>query len=128
MSGVIPRHNQLTPEILIRAYSAGIFPMSESRHDPNVFWVAPKKRGILPLDDFHISHSLKKIVRKGKFSVSFDTDFHKVVITCADTPRNTEGTWINNQIIEAFMELHQLGLAHSVECRLDGNLVGSRSC
>lgn len=124
MRGTSLGHHPLTPEILIRAYSIGVFPMSESRNDPNVFWVDPKMRGILPLDDFHISHSLKKTVRKGKFSVSFDTDFHKVVITCADTPRTTEGTWINNQIIEAFMELHQLGLAHSVECRLDGNLVG----
>ena len=124
MRGTSLGHHPLTPEILIRAYSIGVFPMSESRNDPNVFWVDPKMRGILPLDDFHISHSLKKTVRKGKFSVSFNTDFKKVIIACADTPRSSKGTWINDKIIEAFIELHQLGLAHSVECRLDGNLVG----
>lgn len=124
MKGASPRHNPLTPETLIRAYSLGIFPMSESRNDPTTFWVDPKMRGILPLNDFHISHSLRKTVRKGKFSVSFDTDFHTVIVACADTPRSDKGTWINDQIINAFMELHQLGLAHSVECRLDGNLVG----
>ena len=124
MSRVSPGPNLLTPEILVRAYSAGIFPMSESRNDPTIFWVDPKMRGILPLDDFHISHSLKKTVRRGKFVVSFDTDFRAVILTCADTPRPDQGTWINDQIINAYTELHQLGLAHSVECRLDGNLVG----
>ena len=86
MRGTSLGHHPLTPEILIRAYSIGVFPMSESRNDPNVFWVDPKMRGILPLDNFHISHSLKKTVRKGKFSVSFNTDFKKVIIACADTP------------------------------------------
>ena len=124
MRGASPRHHPLTPEILIRAYSMGIFPMSESRNDPSTFWVDPKMRCILPLEDFHISHSLKKTVRKGKFNVSFDTDFHTVIVACAETPRSDKGTWINDQIINAFTELHQLGLAHSVECRLDGNLVG----
>ncbi len=124
MIGVSPKHHALTPEILVRAYSMGIFPMSESRNDPSTFWVDPKMRGILPLEDFHISHSLKKTVRKGKFNVSFDTDFHTVIVACAETPRSDKGTWINDQIINAFTELHQLGLAHSVECRLDGNLVG----
>ena len=124
MRGVSRRHHPLTPEILIRAYSMGIFPMSESRNDPSTFWVDPKMRGILPLENFHISHSLKKTVRKGKFNVSFDTDFHTVIVACAETPRSDKGTWINDQIINAFTELHQLGLAHSVECRLDGNLVG----
>ena len=124
MSGVSPRPHLLTPEILVRAYSTGIFPMSESRNDPSTFWVAPKKRGILPLNDFHISHSLKKTVRRGKFDVSFDTDFRSVILACANTQRPDQGTWINDQIINAYTELHKLGLAHSVECRLDGNLVG----
>ena len=124
MSGVSPRPYLLTPEILVRAYSAGIFPMSESRNDPSIFWVQPQMRGILPLDDFHISHSLKKTVRRDKFDVSFDTDFRSVILACADTARPERGTWINDQIINAYTELHQLGLAHSVECRLGGNLVG----
>lgn len=121
--GVSPKH-LLTPDILIRAYSMGIFPMSESRNDPSTYWVKPKIRCILPLDDFHISNSLKKTVRRGKFNVSFDTDFHTVIVACAETPRSNKGTWINDQIINAFTGLHQLGLAHSVECRLDGDLVG----
>jgi leucyl/phenylalanyl-tRNA--protein transferase len=124
MSGVRPRPYLLTPEILVRAYSVGIFPMSESRNDPSIFWVDPKMRCILPLNDFHISHSLKKTVRRRKFDVSFDTDFHTVILACADKPRPDQGTWINDQIINAYTELHQLGLAHSVECRLDGDLVG----
>jgi leucyl/phenylalanyl-tRNA--protein transferase len=124
MSGISSRPHLLTPEILVRAYSAGIFPMSESRNDPSIFWVEPKMRSILPLDDFHISQSLKKTVRRGKFDVSFDTDFRTVILACADTLRPDQGTWINDQIINAYTELHQLGLAHSVECRLDGNLVG----
>jgi leucyl/phenylalanyl-tRNA--protein transferase len=124
MSGISSRPHLLTPEILVRAYSAGVFPMSESRNDPSIFWVEPKMRSILPLDDFHISQSLKKTVRRGKFDVSFDTDFRTVILACADTLRPDQGTWINDQIINAYTELHQLGLAHSVECRLDGNLVG----
>tara|TARA_Y100001934_G_C12282273_1_gene740529 strand:+ start:771 stop:1439 length:669 start_codon:yes stop_codon:yes gene_type:complete len=124
MSGVSSKNQLLTPELLIRAYSVGIFPMSHSRNDPSIFWVDPKMRGILPLNSFHISHSLKKTVRKGKFKVSFNTDFHEVIVACAETPRADTGTWINDQIINAFTELHQLGLAHSVECRLNGMLVG----
>jgi len=124
MKGVSSESQPLTPELLIRAYSLGIFPMSQSREDPSIFWVDPKKRGILPLHNFHISRSLKKTVRKDKFKVSFNTDFHKVIIACAETPRSDKGTWINNQIIDAFLKLHELGLAHSVESRLDGNLVG----
>lgn len=124
MKGVSAKYQPLTPELLIRAYSLGIFPMSQSRNDPSIFWVDPKMRGILPLNNFHISHSLKKTVRKDKFDVSFNTDFHKVIVTCAEIPRSDKGTWINDQIINAFMDLHDLGLAHSVECRLNDNLVG----
>lgn len=124
MSGVAPGPHLLTPEILVRAYAAGIFPMSESRNDPSIFWVDPQLRGILPLDDFHISRSLKKTIRRQHFDVSFDTDFRATILACAETPRPDQGTWINDQIINAYSELHQLGLAHSVECRLDGTLVG----
>ena len=124
MKGVSSRYQSLTPELLIRAYSLGIFPMSQSRNDPNIFWVDPKMRGILPLNNFHISQSLKKTVRRDKFNVSFNTDFHKVIVACAEIPRSDKGTWINDQIINAFTRLNELGLAHSVECRLDDNLVG----
>jgi len=114
----------LSPELLVRAYASGIFPMSESRHDPSIFWVDPPERGILPLADFHITRSLKKTVRQRRFSVSFDSDFAAVINACAETPRPDQGTWINDQIIDAYSELHRLGLAHSVECRLAGKLVG----
>ncbi len=98
--------------------------MSESRHDPSIFWVDPPERGILPLAGFHVTRSLKKIVRRRRFSVDFDSDFAAVINACAETPRPDQGTWINDQIIEAYTELHRLDLAHSVECRLDGKLVG----
>ncbi len=124
MSGLAPGPHRLTPEILVRAYSAGIFPMSESRHDPSIFWVDPQMRGVLPLDNFHVSRSLGKTVRKQRFEVCFNRDFRAVIEACAETPRPDQGTWINDQIIEAYTELHGLGLAHSVECRLGEKLVG----
>jgi len=124
MSRSTPGPHILTPEILIRAYAAGIFPMSESRNDPGIFWVDPDVRGILPLDNFHVPRSLKKIVRQGYFEVSVDTDFAAVINACAETPREDQGTWINDQIIDAYTALHHLRLAHSVECRLNGKLVG----
>lgn len=124
MSGLTPGPHTLTPEILVRAYAAGIFPMSEGRNDPSIFWVDPQLRGILPLDTFHVSHSLKKTVRKKVFDVTIDKDFRAVILACAETPRPDQGTWINDQIINAYTELHQLGLAHSVECWQSGKLVG----
>jgi leucyl/phenylalanyl-tRNA--protein transferase len=124
MSPLTPEAHVLTPQLLVRAYAAGVFPMSESRHDPSVFWVDPEVRGILPLEDFHVTRSLKKTVRKRRFSVGFDIDFAAVIEACAETPRPDQGTWINDAIIDAYTELHHLGVAHSVECRLDGELVG----
>ena len=124
MSRATPGPHQLTPEILIRAYAAGIFPMSESRDDPSIFWVDPELRGVLPLDTFHVPRSLKKVIRHGLFDVSVDTDFSRVINACAETPREDQGTWINDQIIDAYTALHHLGLAHSIECRQDGVLVG----
>lgn len=124
MNHTPPGPHQLTPEILIRAYAAGIFPMSESRNDPGIFWVDPEMRGILPLDNFHVPRSLKKVIRQGHFEVTVDTDFAAVIQACAETPREDNGTWINDQIIDAFTALHRLGLAHSVECRIEGDLVG----
>jgi len=98
--------------------------MSESRTDPSIFWVDPEMRGILPLDSFHVPRSLKKVVRKGRFDVSTNSDFAAVIHACAETPREDQGTWINDQIIDAYTALHDLGIAHSVECRVEGKLVG----
>jgi len=125
MTHPIPGPYTLTPEILVRAYCAGIFPMSEGRHDPTIFWVDPKERGILPLDGFHVGKSLRKSVRRKPFRVTLDSDFKAVIEACAATPRGGQDTWINDRIIDAYCELHTLGLAHSIECRnADGRLVG----
>jgi len=117
-------HHQLTPELLLRAYAAGIFPMAESRDDPVVFWVDPKLRGIIPLDDFHVPRSLRKVVRRHEFEMRCDTAFDLVVENCAKTGKGRKETWINAEIQQAYGDLHKRGFAHSVECWQDGTLVG----
>jgi len=114
---------ELSPELLLRAYAAGIFPMSESREDADIFWVDPETRGILPLDDFHIPKSLKKIVRKNVFDVHCNKAFDEVLRLCATVPGRPE-TWINPSIQRAATELHKMGFAHSVECWQHDQLVG----
>jgi len=114
------KDNALTPEILLRGYAAGIFPMAEGRDAPEVFWVDPKRRGILPLDGFHISRSLARRMRKGGFQVTFDTDFEAVVAACAAR----DETWINATIFALYRALHRAGRAHSVEVWIDGRLAG----
>jgi len=97
--------------------------MSEARDDPTIFWVDPEMRGVLALDGLHISKSLRKVLRKGQFDVTADTAFAKVIEACA-RPRPGQdgnlGTWINDEIIRAYIEMHHLGLAHSIECWQDG--------
>lgn len=128
MARPIPGPHKLSPEILVRAYAMGVFPMSEARDDPTIFWVDPEIRGILPLDGLHISKSLRKVLRRGDFRVTCDTCFGRVIEECA-RPRpgskpGREGTWINDEIIRANCEMAQLGLAHSVEVWLGDALVG----
>jgi leucyl/phenylalanyl-tRNA--protein transferase len=110
----------LDPDLLLRAYSIGVFPMSDSREATDVFWVEPKRRAILPLDGFRLSRSLRKTVRADLFRVSRDEAFAEVIRRCSDR----EETWINPQIEEGFNHLHALGHAHSVECWQEGELVG----
>ena len=111
----------LTPELLLTAYATGVFPMSESRNDPEIFWVDPKRRGVIPLDGFHISRSLRRRMRSAEFTAMLDTDFRAVVEGCADRPE----TWINAQIFDLYGQLHDLGAAHSIEIRdRSGELVG----
>jgi leucyl/phenylalanyl-tRNA--protein transferase len=114
----------LTPEILLRAYSVGLFPMAESRDDPNLFWVDPEMRGILPLDDFHISRRLARTVRQNVYGVVVDRDFEAVIRACAEPGRGRQSTWINDQIITLYSTLNRMGYAHSVESYQDGVLVG----
>jgi leucyl/phenylalanyl-tRNA--protein transferase len=115
---------KLTPDLLLRAYAAGIFPMAESADDPAVFWVDPEQRGILPLDGCHIPHKLRKTVRHGPFEVRCDSAFEAVVRGCAEPTPDRPDTWINGEILELYVALHGRGRAHSVETWLDGELVG----
>ncbi len=114
----------LSPELLLRAYASGVFPMSESQDDPNVYWVEPQQRGILPLDGFHVPRRLKKVVRKGLFEVTCDQAFEQVLDLCAEPSAGRDQTWINKSIRDAVLKLHDMGFAHSVECSKDGQLVG----
>ena len=115
---------QLDPDLLLRAYSIGVFPMADSRAAPDIFWVEPKKRGVLPLDGFRLSHSLGKTLRSDRFTVTADRAFRDVVSTCAEPTPQRPDTWINPQIELAYAELHSRGHAHSIETWHDGRLVG----
>lgn len=115
---------QLDPDLLLRAYSIGVFPMADSRAAPDIFWVEPKKRGILPLGGFRLSHSLAKTLRTDRFTVTADRAFREVVSTCAEPTLQRPDTWINPQIERAYAELHGRGHAHSIETWHDGRLVG----
>jgi leucyl/phenylalanyl-tRNA--protein transferase len=110
----------LTPEILLQAYRQGIFPMSESRDDPEIFWVDPRWRGVIPLGYFRISRSLARTLRRGRFRISYDTDFAAVIDGCADRPE----TWINPVIRDLCLDLHQSGHAHAIEVWQGDELVG----
>lgn len=115
---------QLDPDLLLRAYSIGVFPMADSRAAPDIFWVEPKKRGVLPLDGFRLSHSLGKTLRSDRFTVTADRAFRDVVSTCAEPTPQRPDTWINPQIERAYAELHRRGHAHSIETWHEGRLVG----
>jgi len=114
----------LDPDLLLRAYSVGVFPMADSRAANEVFWVEPKKRGILPLDKFHLSRSLAKTLRSDRFRVTADQAFPEVVRHCAEATADRPDTWINPDIEHAYAELFSRGHAHSIECWLDERLVG----
>ena len=112
--------NPLTPEILLQAYATGIFPMAESAEDDEIFWVDPKQRGIMPLDSFHISRSLKRRILRNAFTIRTNSGFSAVVRACADRPV----TWINEPIFALYRTLHQQGHAHSLELWDGADLVG----
>jgi leucyl/phenylalanyl-tRNA--protein transferase len=111
---------RITPDLLLKAYAMGVFPMAEGRDDPTVHWVDPRRRGVFPLDEFHISRSLAKVIRQGRFSVTTDRDFAGVVQGCADRPE----TWINEEIFSLYRTLHAQGHAHSLEVWQGDRLVG----
>jgi leucyl/phenylalanyl-tRNA--protein transferase len=115
---------EVTPDLLLRAYRAGLFPMAETRHGSRLYWLDPELRGVLPLDGFHLPKRLLRTVLSGQYEVSSDRDFAAVVAGCAAAGPGRQDTWINADIERLFGALHRLGHAHSVECRRDGVLVG----
>lgn len=116
--------DDLTPDLLLRAYAAGIFPMAERADSDDLFWVNPETRGIFPLDGLIVSRSLRKAVRQARFRVRCDAAFAEVMRGCAAATERRGQTWINQTILDLYTELHHLGFAHSVECWLNGKLVG----
>jgi leucyl/phenylalanyl-tRNA---protein transferase len=119
---------EITPQLLLRAYAAGIFPMAENAHDPFIHWMDPQRRGILPLDGLHVPRSLVKTIRQGRYEVHVDRAFAAVVDACAEPAPGREQTWINAEIRRLYLGLHAIGHAHSVEAwngdRLEGGLYG----
>lgn len=105
----------IPPELLLQAYRAGIFPMSDSRDDPEVYWVEPRMRAILPLDGFHLSRSLARTLRRGRFRVTCNEAFDAVIDACAAPRIDAEDSWISLRIAESYRELHRHGHAHSIE-------------
>jgi len=114
----------ITPEILLRAYASGLFPMAESADDLDLFWVEPEFRGIIPLDQFHVPRRLQRTIRKQPFDIRFNTAFEQVMRGCAEATPDRPNTWINATIRELYGSLHRLGHAHSVEAWLNDKLVG----
>jgi leucyl/phenylalanyl-tRNA--protein transferase len=115
---------EVTPELLLRAYRAGLFPMAETRNSNRLYWLDPEHRGVLPLDRFHAPRRLLRTVLSGLYEVSSDRDFPAVIAGCAAAAPGREDTWINRDIEYLFGELHRTGQAHSVECWSGGVLVG----
>jgi leucyl/phenylalanyl-tRNA--protein transferase len=120
----------ITPQILLKAYAAGIFPMAESAEDNALYWVEPEERGIFPLDGLRISRSLRKRIRQRRFDVRVDTAFNDVIAACAEKAPDRKTTWINQRIKSLYGQLYRMGCCHSVECwrgnRLVGGLYGVR--
>ena len=115
---------RIPPDLLIRAYASGVFPMSESADDPEVFWVRPESRGVIPLNGFHMPKRLAKTIRQDRFEIRRDTDFDGVIDGCAEPRPGRRRTWINGPIREAYAELFRRGHCHTVEAWREGRLVG----
>src|SRR5579863_7247957 len=117
MAAMSRRSFEITPELMLRAYRAGLFPMAETRRGERLYWLDPEQRGVLPLERFHLSRRLRRTVLSDQFQITVDTDFAATVRGCAEPSPGREDTWINAEIERLFGELHLLGYAHSVECR-----------
>jgi leucyl/phenylalanyl-tRNA---protein transferase len=115
---------EITPEVLLKAYACGIFPMAESAEDPGLYWIEPEKRGVMPLSGFHVPRRLGRLVRQDRFDVRIDANFSAVLDGCAAPAPGRQRTWINGRIRQLYTALYAMGHAHSVETWLDGELVG----
>jgi leucyl/phenylalanyl-tRNA---protein transferase len=116
--------SEITPEVLLRAYACGIFPMAESADDPTLFWVEPEMRGVIPLDGFRVTSRLARTVRSDGFAITVDHVFKAVISGCAAPQAGRDDTWINKRIRDLYVGLHELGHAHSVEVWEKDQLVG----
>ncbi|MCR9220249.1 MAG: leucyl/phenylalanyl-tRNA--protein transferase [Alphaproteobacteria bacterium] len=114
----------LTPDMLLRAYAIGVFPMAEDRDDPDLFWIDPRMRGIIDMSRFHVPRRLRRTVRSRRYRVSFDEDFEGVMDGCAESTERRPRTWINDKILTLYTSLHRMGHAHSVEVWEGDRLVG----
>jgi len=114
----------LDTETLLLAYRSGIFPMADARDDTEVFWVEPRKRAVLPLDGFHCSRSLAKLLKQGRIAVTCNRAFDRVIAECAAPRPDHPGSWISHRLEDSYIDLHRAGHAHSLECWQDGELVG----
>jgi len=116
----------ITPQVLLKAYACGIFPMSDSANDPGLYWIEPEQRGVFPLDAFHVPRRLARTMRQGTFEIRIDTDFDGVISGCAGhfTSPYRDKTWINDRIRKLYRQLFDLGHCHTVETWQDGRLVG----
>ena len=115
---------EITPEVLLKAYACGIFPMAESAEDPALYWIEPEKRGVIPLDRFHVPARLARTVRSDRFTVAVDRDFDAVIAGCAAPMPGRARTWINTRIRTLYRKLYERGDCHTVEVYEDGALVG----
>jgi leucyl/phenylalanyl-tRNA---protein transferase len=114
----------IDPDLLLRAYAQGVFPMADDRDAPEIYWVEPKRRGVLPLDGFHLSRSLAKTLKSERFVTTWNQAFEQVVQCCAAEAADRPSTWINAQIEDVVRILHGMGHSHSIETWRDGELVG----
>jgi leucyl/phenylalanyl-tRNA--protein transferase len=115
---------EITPQVLLKAYAVGIFPMAESAEDTGLYWIEPEQRGIIPLDDFHVPRRLARTVASRRFEVRIDHDFDAVIAGCAAAVSDRPKTWINGRIRKLYGELFEIGACHTVETWRDGRLVG----
>jgi leucyl/phenylalanyl-tRNA--protein transferase len=115
---------EITPQVLLKAYAVGIFPMAESAEDPGLYWIEPEARGIIPLERFHLPRRLARTVGQDVFEIRIDSDFNAVIAGCAAASRGRAKTWINARIRRLYGDLFALGHCHTVEAWQDGRLVG----